>query len=180
MLSNMLENFTINIAEVIYQDFTSALTPTTSAWCYGYLWNAYIVAALGDLSKYKMFASNPNRYSIGHICVEDKFGVVDDFTWKFEIQKTKNYRGHFFDGQPEPGNIVPQFPTPIDTNTYGFYPISTNSANQIESEIRGTKISVFNPNAIECVLIVNYYATFVFDASTIAASAPLQVLGLFP
>jgi len=180
VFSTDAQNYVVDVAGSTYADFIDALTPTTNAWCYGYYWNAYIQAELDDLSAFKMFGSNPNRYSIGHICIADKFAIVDDFVWKFEYQKTRNYRAHFFEGNANPGSFIPDFPTPVDSNLYTYFPLTSSGVNALFGESRAVSLNLFNPLGITANIVVNYYASFVFDASTIVASAPATVVGIFP
>jgi len=171
----------ISIADLVYEEFTSGLpAPATSAWCYSYYWNAIILVGITTLENFKMFGSRPPRYNFGHITIQDKFGIESDCVLSFEQQRLPLRRAHFFEGNANPGNLIPDFDPPLSGNTFTYQAIANTAGTTTSNVPRANALGVFNPSQLEIVVVVNYYASFVFDAYTIATSAPNAVIGVFP
>lgn len=171
----------ISIADIVYEDFTSGLpAPATSAWCYSYYWNAIILLGITSLENFKLFASRPNRYNFGHVSLSDKFAVESDYLLNYEQQRLPLRRAHFFEGEPNPGNLIPDFTPPLSGSTFTYQTIANAAGSTTGYVPRANSIGIFNPSALEILVVINYYAALVFDAYTIATSTPSAVIGVFP
>lgn len=170
----------IDVYADIYADFTSTLTPGVPAWVYGYGWNAIIQSPDEELSAYKLFASVPPRYDLGHICVSEKFGVFESYPLTFLQQKTPNYRAHFFEGNSDPGSIIPDFVPPLDAFFYTYANVNNIGFNLFNANGRANRLGIFKKRSSTTAVAISYYCGRVFDASDIANNSPLASVGIFP
>lgn len=169
----------IDIADIVYTDITAGITPATSAWCYSYYWSAIVRCFIDDFVPFKMFGSLPNRYNLGHITLSDKFAIESDFNWSFINQRMPLRRAHFFEGNSNPGSLIPDFDPPLEGSTFSYQSISNSPGSAFALVPRANILNIFNPQAVLHDVIINYYASLVFDAYTIAISAPNAVIGIF-
>ena len=172
----------IAIADLIYNEVSAFIIGAVPAWCYNYLWNATIqVAPTAASLAGKTFSSNPTRYSLGHICVLEKFGVVDDHVWRFLETRLPNYRAHFFEGNPDPGSFFPPVaPTPLQGITYSYTQIYSQGSFDTSTTTRANGLTMFALTNAEVVVKVSYFASLVFDAVTIGFNGDNATIGLFP
>jgi len=172
----------LSIEDIVYNEFTSTLTNSSGAWVYSYLWNATIASPpSGSIQGGKTFSSNPTRFSLGHITIQEKFGVVDDFVWKFEGTRLPNYKAHFFEGEPNPGSFFPPIvPTPAEAVTYSYLRPNQVGDENFLADKRANLIGFFPTFTDDYVVKVTYFATLIFNANDILFNAPKVTLGLFP
>lgn len=176
----MRSNQAINIAEVAYADFSALPAPVLPNWVYILYWNATISQSIDAKSRSnKTFGSFPPRYSFGHLTAYDNTSVSWDDTLRFEDQKSALFRTHIRQGNPNPGGVAPEFPTPLEIRAVVSYDSSdTSLAMSAISAARANTLGVFLTADSEAFALFNYFGFLVYDSADIAINQ--SIIGVFP
>ena len=171
---------TVNIFQIIYDEFASLPPQPCSAYVYSYVWD-FFVSAPEDADFRTEFASIPPRFKLGHLTISDKFGVTDDAVWRFKDQKSGLYRGFFRQGDADPGgSIPPPFPPPENSVLYSYGRISTFGETIFANSRRGNRVGIFPLFDGDYFLNVDYYATLIYNDATIVFNGSTPTVGIFP
>jgi len=179
IFSSTVEN--VLIWDLVYADLQTLPAPTVSPWVYIYYWKASISQAEGNADLLKTFASNPNRYDFGHLCVTNADSAVWDDVWKFEDQQTPFFRGYFYTDIPNPNGSNPlPITTPVESSILIWSTTQSDLRSPYFGTLKGNDLGLFPRHPGDYAVKIDYIAFLSYDAITIASNPSEATVGFYP